>query len=96
MVGCKIALFEASFLYFDEPQVVAKYFRFLLTKLRGVGGVDYAIKAKDNPAILAQVKVINDAAKEYVVSLGQEFGDWPDFEIPSEALPTDKAELVLR
>jgi len=92
VVGCKIALLEVSFLYFDEPQVVAKYFRFLLTKLRGVGGVDSAIEAKDNPTILAQVKVINDAAREYVSSLGQEYGDWPDFEIPSEALPIDKAD----
>jgi len=92
VTGCKIALLEASFLYFDEPQVVAKYFRSLLTKLRGVGGVDSAIETKDNPTILAQVKIINDAAKEYVLSLPQELGDWPHFEIPSEALPTDKAD----
>lgn len=88
VIGCKIALLEASFIYFDEPQVVAKYFRSLLSKLRGVGGVDSALKAKDNPSILAQVKVINDAAKEYTLSLGQELGDWPEFEIPTEALPT--------
>lgn len=92
VIGCKIALLEASFLYFDEPEVVAKYFRFLLTKLRGVGGVDSAIEAKDNSTVLAQVKIINDAAKEYVLSLGQELGDWPDYEIPAETLPTDKAD----
>lgn len=92
VIGCKIALLEASFLYFDEPEVVAKYFRLLLTKLRRVGGVDSAIEAKDNSTILAHVKIINDAAKEYVLSLGQELGDWPDFEIPAEALPTDKAD----
>ena len=92
VAGCKIALLEASFLYFNEPQEVAKYFRSLLSKLRGVGGVVYAIQAKDNPTILAQVKIINDAAKEYVLSLGQELGDWPNFDIPSGALPTDKAD----
>ncbi|KAL9960456.1 hypothetical protein ACROYT_G033919 [Oculina patagonica] len=88
VTACKIALLEASFIYFDEPQVVANCFRFLLTKLRGVGGVDSALEAKDNPSILAQVKIINDAAKEYVLSLGQELGDWPEFPIPAEALPT--------
>lgn len=92
VIGCKIALLEASFLYFDEPQEVTKYFRSLLAKLRGVGGVESAIQAKDNPTILAQVKIINDAAKEYVLSLGQELGDWPHFDIPSEALPTDKTD----
>ena len=92
VVGCKIALLDASFLYFDEPQQVTNYFRSLLAKLRGVGGVESAIQAKDNPTILAQVKIINDAAKEYVLALGQELGDWPNFHIPSEALPTDKAD----
>ena len=92
VIGCKIALLEASFLYFDEPQEVVKYFLSLLSKLRGVGGVESAIQAKDNPTILAQVKIINDAAKEYVLSLGQELGDWPNFDIPSGALPTDKAD----
>lgn len=92
VIACKIALLEASFVYFDEPNAVANYFRNLLRKLRGVGGVDSAIEEKNNPSILAQVKVINDAAKEYVSSLGQELGDWPDFEIPAEALPTDTAD----
>lgn len=92
VVGCKIALLEVSFLYFDEPQEVTKNFRSLLAKLRGVCGVESAIQAKDNPTILAQVKVINDATKEYVLTLGQELDDWPNFDIPSEALPTDKAD----
>ena len=92
VVGCKIALLEASFLYLDEPQEVIKCFRSLLAKLRGVGGVESAIQAKDNPTILAQVKIVNDAAKDYVLSLGQELGDWPHFYIPSEALPTDKSD----
>ena len=92
VVGCKIALLDASFLYFDEPQEVTNYFRSLLAKLRGVGGVESAIQAKDNPTILAQVKIINDAAKECVLSLGQELGDWPHFDIPSEALPTGMAD----
>lgn len=88
VTACKIALLEASFIYYDEPKSVANYFRKLLRKLRCVDGVDSAIKAKDNPSILAQVKVINDAAKEYISSLGQELGEWPEFDIPAEALPT--------
>ncbi|XP_078353000.1 protein meiotic P26-like [Oculina patagonica] len=86
--GCKIALLEASFIYFDEPEMVANCFRSLLINLYDVDGVYSALEEKDNPSILAQVKVINDAAANYILSLGQELGDWREFPIPAEALPT--------
>lgn len=92
VIACKIALLEASFMYFDEPEMVANFFRYLLNKLRYIDGVYSAIEEKNNPSILAQVKVINDAAKEYVKSLGQELGDWPEFDIPPEALPSEKPD----
>jgi len=92
LIACKIALLEVAFIYFDEPGVVANYFRFLLEKLKGVGGVYSAIEEKDNPSLLAQVKAIDDAAKGYILSLGQELGDWPEFDIPSEALPSEKPD----
>ncbi|PFX23811.1 E3 ubiquitin-protein ligase TRIM71-like [Stylophora pistillata] len=92
VLGCKIALLEASFIYLDESEMVANLFRHLLNKLRGIAGVDSAIEEKNNPTVLAQVKVINDAAMEYVRSIGQELGEWPDFDIFAEALPSEKID----
>ena len=92
VIGCKIALLEASFIYLDESEMVANFFRHLLNKLRGIAGVNSAIEEKNNPTILAQVKVIDDAAKEYVRSIGQELGDWPEFDISAEALPSEKPD----
>lgn len=92
VTACKIALLEASFVYFDEPAGVANYFRFLLRKLKEVDGVYSALEEKDNPSLLAQVKVIDGAAKGYIISLGQELGDWPEFDIPAEALPGEKPD----
>ena len=92
VIACKIALLEASFIYFDEPQVVANYFRFLLGKLQEVDGVYSAIEEKNNPSMLSQVNAIDEAAKRYILSLGQELGDWPEFDIPAEVLPGDKSD----
>lgn len=75
VTACKIALLEASFIHFDEPQVVARYFRSLLTKLKDVDGVYAAMEEKNNPSLLTEVKVINDAAKGYILGLCQDLGD---------------------
>lgn len=90
VTACKIALLEAAFIHFDEPEVVAKCFRFLLRKLGGIDGVYSAIKEKSNLSLLTTVKAIDEAAKNYVLSLGQELGDWPEFDIPAEALPGEE------
>lgn len=90
VTACKIALLEASFIHFDEPQVVARYFRSLLTKLKDVDGVYAAMEEKNNPSLLTEVKVINDAAKGYILGLCQDLGDWPKFDIPAEAVSDDK------
>lgn len=92
VVACKIALLEVAFIHYDEPGVVANYFRYLMRKLHGVGGVYSAIEEKNNPSLLAQVKAIDDAAKSYILSLKKELGDWPEFDIPAEALPGEEPE----
>ena len=92
VIACKFALLEASFVYFDEPERVANNFRRLLQKLSHVGGVQAAIEERDNPYIAAQVKAINDAAKEYIISIGQQLGQWPEFNIPTDTLPINTLE----
>ena len=92
VVACKIALLEAAFIHFDEPGVVANYFRYMMRKLHGVGGVYSAIEEKNNPSLLAQVKTIDEAAKSYILSLGKGLDDWPEFDIPAEALPGEEPE----
>ncbi|XP_067024613.1 E3 ubiquitin-protein ligase TRIM71-like [Acropora muricata] len=92
VVACKIALLEAAFINYDQPVVATRSFRSLLRKLNGIVAVHSTIKDKNNPSFLAQVKTIDDAAKEYIVSLGQEIHDWPEFDIPAEVLSGDSPE----
>lgn len=91
IIACKIALLEVAFIYFDEPDLVTRSFRSLLEKLKEIGGVYSALKDKNNPTLLAQVKIIEDAAKEYILGLGQEQHDWPEFYVPAEALPNESS-----
>lgn len=92
VVACKIALLEAAFINYDQPVVATRSFRSLLRKLKGIVAVHSTIEDKNNPSFLAQVKTIDDAAKEYIVTLGQEIHDWPEFDIPADVLPGESPE----
>ena len=87
ILSCKFAMLCAAMVHYDEPKNVALYFRAHLQKLSYIEDVSEALEGKENPDLLADVKRINEAARDYIMSLGVELEDWPEFNIKPEALP---------
>lgn len=48
IIVCKIVLLEVVFIYFDELDFVIRLFWFLLKKFKGIGGVYFVFKDKNN------------------------------------------------